>query len=73
MKLTEASAGSRVVVTRIDADAQLANRITAIGITKGVPMQVVRNDRKMPVMIHCRETLIAINRRDAEKIEVKAS
>ena len=70
MRLTEAQAGTRGRVTRVEGDAQLINRITAIGLTKGAMLQVVRNDRKMPVLIYCRETLIAINREDAQKVEV---
>ena len=32
--------------------------------------QVVKNDRKMPVLVYVRETLLALNRKDCEKIEV---
>ena len=46
-------------------------RITAIGVTEGTEFQTVRNDRKMPVLVYLRETLIAINRADAERIEVE--
>ena len=31
----------------------------------------MRNDKKMPMLIYMRETLIAINRVDAERIEVE--
>jgi ferrous iron transport protein A len=48
------------------------NRITAIGVTEGTAFQTVRNDRKMPVLLYLRETLIAVNRMDAERIEVEA-
>ena len=47
------------------------NRITAIGITEGTPFQTVRNDKKMPLLIYLRETLISLNRADAERIEVE--
>lgn len=47
------------------------NRITSIGITEGTSFQTVRNDRKMPVLVYLRETLIALNRNDAERIEVE--
>ena len=47
------------------------NRITAIGITEGTEFQTVRNDRKMPVLLYLRETLIAVNRDDAQRIEVE--
>ena len=31
----------------------------------------VRNDKKMPLLVYLRETLIAVNRADAERIEVE--
>ncbi|WP_294469467.1 FeoA domain-containing protein, partial [uncultured Ruminococcus sp.] len=53
------------------AHDRFVNRVTAIGITEDVSFGVVRNDKKMPVLIYLRETLIALNRDDAERIEVK--
>ena len=70
MKLTETKPEESGVVRRIGGDAHFVSRITAIGLTEGTVFQPVRNDRKMPVLIYLRETLIAVNRRDAERIEV---
>ncbi len=72
MKLTETKADQCGVIRGIGGDAHLINRITAIGITEGTEFQTVRNDRKMPVLVYLRETLIAVNRTDAERIEVEA-
>ncbi len=71
MKLTETKPEESGVVRRIGGDAHFVSRITAIGLTEGTVFQTVRNDRKMPVLIYLRETLIAVNRRDAERIEVE--
>ncbi|MBR2668376.1 MAG: ferrous iron transport protein A [Solobacterium sp.] len=73
MKLTETKADQQGVIRKISGDAHLASRITAIGITEGTKFQTVRNDRKMPVLVYLRETLIAVNRTDAEGIEVEAA
>ena len=70
MRLTETSPNTFGKVKRISGDEHFISRITSIGITQGVDFQTVRNDRKMPVLVFLRETLIALNRRDAEKIEV---
>lgn len=71
MKLTEAKPEENGIIRRIGGDVHFANRITAIGLTEGTVFQTVRNDRKMPVLIYLRETLIAVNRTDAERIEVE--
>ena len=73
MKLTDTKQNQHGQICRIDGDAHFANRITAIGLTEGTAFQTVRNDRRMPVLIYLRETLIAINRTDAERIEVKTA
>ena len=72
MKLTETRPDQNGVIRKIGGDVHFMNRITAIGITEGTAFQTVRNDRKMPVLLYLRETLIAVNRMDAERIEVQA-
>ncbi len=71
MKLTETKSNQHGVIHRIGGNEHFLNRITAIGVTEGTAFQTVRNDRKMPVLVYLRETLIAINRADAERIEVE--
>ena len=71
MKLTETKPDQHGVILRIGGDVHFLNRITAIGVTEGTAFQTVRNDKKMPVLIYLRETLIAVNRADAGKIEVE--
>ncbi len=70
MKLTETKPEQHGLIRRIGGDAHFASRVTAIGVTEGTPFQTVRNDRRMPVLIYLRETLIALGREDAERIEV---
>ena len=72
MKLTETRPDQTGVIRKIGGDTHFINRITAIGVTEGTEFQTVRNDRKMPVLVYLRETLIAVNRADAERIEVAA-
>lgn len=71
MKLTESTADMQGRIASVQGDNHFMNRITAIGITEGTPFQTVRNDKRMPVLIYLRETLIALNRADAERIEVE--
>ena len=71
MKLTEMKPDQNGVIRGIGGDAHFLNRITAIGVTEGTEFQTVRNDKKMPVLVYLRETLIAVNRADAERIEVE--
>lgn len=72
MKLTETTAGTQGKIVRVDGDDHFMNRITSIGMTEGTRFQTVRSDKNMPVLIYLRETLIALNRADAARIEVDA-
>ncbi len=70
MKLTETTPDTFGIIKNISGDEHFINRITSIGITHGVRFQTIKNDKRMPVLVYLRETLIALNRNDAERIEV---
>jgi ferrous iron transport protein A len=72
MKLSEMHASTHGVVKRLGRDDRSLNRVTSIGLTEGAEFQVIKNDKRMPVLLYVRETLLALNRKDCEKIEVEA-
>lgn len=71
MKLSELHENAHGTVRSLGRDERFLSRITSIGLTEGAGFQVVKNDRKMPVLVYVRETLLALNRKDCEKIEVE--
>lgn len=71
MKLSEMHAGQKGMVSTLNGDERFLSRITSIGLNEGVGFRIIKNDRKMPVLIFVRDTLLALNRRDSEKIEAK--
>ena len=71
MKLSELKEGTQAVVRSLGSDARFINRIISIGMSEGAELEVVKNDRKMPVLVYVRETLLALNRADCEKIEME--
>ncbi len=71
MKLSELKADTSAKLKTLGNDRHFVNRITSIGMSEGVDFEVIKNDRKMPVLIYVRETLLALNRNDCEKIEVE--
>ncbi|MBQ9155879.1 MAG: ferrous iron transport protein A [Eubacterium sp.] len=71
MKLSDMSPDTHGIVKGLSGDDHFLKRITSIGLTDQVDFQVVKNDRKMPVLVYVRETLLALNRKDCERIEVE--
>ena len=70
MKLSEMSANAYGKVTDLKGDMRFLNRITSVGMNEGAAFRVIKNDRKMPVLVYVRETLLALNRKDCERIDV---
>ena len=71
MKLSDVKVDQMATIRALGTDTHFLSRVTSVGMTEGTRVQVVRNDRKMPLLIYVRETLLALNRKDCEKIEVE--
>jgi ferrous iron transport protein A len=71
MKLSELKGDTCARIRSLGSDRRFVSRITSIGMSEGAEFQVVRNDRNMPVLIYVRETLLALNRNDCERIETE--
>ena len=70
MKLGELKENTEAVVSVISGDQRFIGRITSIGLTPGCRISVVKNDKNRPVLLYSRDTMIAVNRRECEGIEV---
>ena len=71
LPLSDASAGSTVKVTDIDAGRGLTARLAAMGLIPGTQIAVSVNDRKGPVVVMVKDSKIALGRGMAEKILVQ--
>ena len=71
MKLSEFKAETEGIVKTLADDRKFISRITSIGMSEGARFEVIKNDRNMPVLIYVRNTLLALNRKDCEKIEAE--
>ena len=55
-------------VVEIIGDTHFQSRIISIGITVGSDVEVIQNYKKQPILIYCRDTMIAVNKIEAESI-----
>jgi len=62
--------GKRYIVKEIKDEARLVNRLSSMGLLCGSTIDVCQNNRKQPVLIFTRDTLVAIRREESKKIMV---
>lgn len=67
-KLHEVKKGETGKITAIDGDNRFQNRITSIGLTIGTMIEVLQNQKNHPVLVYSRDTMIALNKKECEKI-----
>lgn len=70
-KLSDTTEQQTVKIHSIDGDTRFLTRITSIGLTVGGILKVVHNQEKQPILVYSRNTLIAVNRKESEKIFVE--
>lgn len=70
MKLYDAKPGFSGTITSIDGDTRFLSRITSIGLTEGCEIEIMQNEKNQPILLMGRDSLIAVNRKDCNRIEV---
>ena len=70
-KLSDMQANESGQITAINGDSRFVSRITSIGLTPGCKVTVVKNDKRRPLLVYSRDTMIALNRNECDWIDVK--
>ena len=68
--LSAGKPGCRYTITEIKDEERLKNRVSSMGLMVGETLEVCQNNKKQPVLIFARDTLIAISRKESEKIMI---
>ncbi len=71
MRLSEADAGYEGYVGNITGSHHLLSRLIGIGIAPGSRIQVIQNKKGQPVLFYCRDSVIALSKKDCEMIEME--
>ena len=69
-KLSEAKNGETGVISAICGDTRFLSRVTSIGLTIGCPVTVLQNERKRPILIFSRDSMIALDRGECDNIQM---
>ena len=70
-KLTELQNGQKARITAVAGDRRYLSRITSIGLNIGCEIEMLQNVKKRPVLVYGRDTMIALNRKESERISVE--
>lgn len=73
MTLNEVKAGKSGKVLSVDGRADFQRRITAVGVTPGSSFSVIQNEKKYPLLLDIRSTLLAVDREDCGSIMVEVA
>ncbi|MBP5328649.1 MAG: ferrous iron transport protein A [Spirochaetaceae bacterium] len=70
-KLAELKKDSSGVIAAVNGDARFVGRITSIGLTPGCRLTVIKNEKRRPLLVYSRDTMIALNRKECDWIDVE--
>ena len=70
-KLSEMKRGEKGIVSSVNGDARYVGRITSIGITPGCKVSIIKNDKRRPLIVFARDTMIALNEKESANIVVE--
>jgi len=70
-RLSEIPTGTKVTLTLVQVGLELTSRLTSLGLTPGVVVQVLQNHGRGPIIINVRGTHVALGRGEAEKLMVE--
>lgn len=70
MKLSKTIEGQTYMLISTGNDPHFTRRAGSMGLVPDTEIRVIRNQAKMSVLLFARDTLIAVNQKDAAGIEV---
>lgn len=60
--------GESARIETVTGSAGFINRAAAMGITSGVRVTSVQNQGRLPLLLHLRNSMVALDRKDAQRI-----
>lgn len=68
--LSESIPGKSYFVREIKDEARLTHRLSSMGILAGTKIEICQNNKKQPVLLFARDTLVAVGREECAKIKI---
>ena len=58
-------------ILSVDGDSRFVSRITSIGLTPWCEVTVLKNEKRRPLLVYSRDTMIALNRNECKNILIE--
>jgi len=69
--LSEIQTGEKATILSLKEGKENSHRLTSLGFTPGVDVEIVQNFGRGPMIVSVRGTRVALGRREAAKISVE--
>lgn len=63
--------GEKATIAALKGDSRFMTRAVSIGLTPGCAVEMVRHEKNRPLLLYSRDTMIALNEKDGDKIMVE--
>ena len=71
MTINKMKEGQYCRIKNLAGDTRFISRITSVGLTLGAEVEVIQNRGKYPMLVYTRDSMIAINQKEAANISVE--
>lgn len=72
-KLNELQPGQTATIAGVHGDLRFLTRIISIGLTVGSRVEMLRNEKKMPLLLYGRDSVVALNRDESSNVLVEVA
>ena len=69
--LTQAKEGQRCRIKSLNGNKRFISRITSVGLILDSVLEMIQNKGKYPLLIYTRDSMLAVNQKEAENIIVE--
>ncbi len=71
--LEQLSKGKKATICMISGSAHFKSRAVSVGLIPGNTVEVMLNQKKRPLLLYCRNTVLALDRDDCKQIQVEVT
>lgn len=71
LTLTQVKEGQSCRIKSLSGDKRFISRITSVGLTLGCVVEMMQNKGKYPLLIYTRDSMLAINKKEAGNVFVE--